>query len=225
MESKKEKRPPRRSGLTSPLDIFQILSWLFYFLCSSFVIYAIIKHQTGWKFIIWTSAKSLLSLAVITSTIMSVFSDPTDENFYEDPKPETENNQSPHPTTNRTSLGYCEYCEKIVLKESKHCKRCDRCIREFDHHCRFVNQCVGVRNYKTFFTLVSILSLDLCTMSAFVIIDSIYFFRYVPFTKRRKFGLHFSRDINHGCDLFERFFCGKTSVFPHLLMESRHDHL
>jgi palmitoyltransferase len=58
-----------------------------------------------------------------------------------------------------------------VLKESKHCKRCDRCVRGFDHHCRFVNQCVGARNYRTFIVLVIISSLDLSFMLGFLVSD------------------------------------------------------
>lgn len=61
-----------------------------------------------------------------------------------------------------------------MLKDSKHCRKCDRCIREFDHHCRFVNQCVGSRNYKSFFGLVVILSLDSCGMLVYVVMDFWY---------------------------------------------------
>ena len=63
-------------------------------------------------------------------------------------------------------VGYCEYCQKNVVKESKHCMKCNRCIKGFDHHCRFINLCIGELNYHWFLTLVVCILLDLVCMLA-----------------------------------------------------------
>ncbi|XP_062210306.1 probable protein S-acyltransferase 22 isoform X2 [Phragmites australis] len=42
-----------------------------------------------------------------------------------------------------------------VLKNSKHCRVCDKCVDGFDHHCRWLNNCIGKRNYKGFFVLMA----------------------------------------------------------------------
>uniref|UniRef100_A0AAQ6IVJ2 Palmitoyltransferase n=1 Tax=Anabas testudineus TaxID=64144 RepID=A0AAQ6IVJ2_ANATE len=65
-----------------------------------------------------------------------------------------ENNQSPHK--------FCPYCEvrhsRLLCPDfTKHCKLCDVCIEEYDHHCLFLNRCVGRRNHRIF--LIFILSM------------------------------------------------------------------
>jgi DHHC palmitoyltransferase len=41
-----------------------------------------------------------------------------------------------------------------VHKSSKHCRTCDKCVIGFDHHCVWLNCCIGERNYWQFFSLL-----------------------------------------------------------------------
>jgi palmitoyltransferase len=45
-------------------------------------------------------------------------------------------------------------CETHVTNTAKHCGACNRCTEGFDHHCRWLNNCIGKANYKTFFNLI-----------------------------------------------------------------------
>ena len=39
---------------------------------------------------------------------------------------------------------------------SKHCLDCGKCVDVYDHHCPWINNCVGYKNYKLFFTFIMV---------------------------------------------------------------------
>ena len=53
--------------------------------------------------------------------------------------------------------GPTKFCwvDNIDIHESSmHCKFCDKCVYKFDHHCHWLNTCVGDANYRYFFRAV-----------------------------------------------------------------------
>lgn len=44
----------------------------------------------------------------------------------------------------------CTRCDCIKQQRAHHCSTCARCIRKMDHHCPWVNNCVGAANQKYF---------------------------------------------------------------------------
>lgn len=44
----------------------------------------------------------------------------------------------------------CVPCETLRPEEADHCNFCNRCVQKFDHHCVFVNNCLGYRNHLWF---------------------------------------------------------------------------
>ncbi|XP_015436142.1 PREDICTED: uncharacterized protein LOC107191591 [Dufourea novaeangliae] len=47
--------------------------------------------------------------------------------------------------------GRCHLCNITTdSKRTKHCSICNKCVARFDHHCKWLNNCIGARNYKAF---------------------------------------------------------------------------
>ena len=54
----------------------------------------------------------------------------------------------------------CADCEVVRTDRSRHCSICNKCVERFDHHCPWINNCVGLDNHGVFMCfLVSMLTL------------------------------------------------------------------
>jgi len=63
----------------------------------------------------------------------------------------------------------CPDCEVIRTDRSRHCSICNKCVERFDHHCPWINNCVGINNHGVFMAfLLSMLTLLITTLYSLI---------------------------------------------------------
>jgi len=98
---------------------------------------------------------SLIILPFLIVFITLTCMDPADyEVIHKSRGPRTDFDRRQHPHV-ITEL-YCHVCDVHVTEKAKHCSSCNKCIYSFDHHCIWLNTCIGGKNYRLFLLMLSL---------------------------------------------------------------------
>jgi hypothetical protein len=67
----------------------------------------------------------------------------------------------------------CPECQTLKTIRSRHCSVCHTCVERFDHHCPWINNCVGVKNHNWFILYITaqyLLLLDSLAITLYAIV-------------------------------------------------------
>ncbi|KAA8516409.1 hypothetical protein F0562_016702 [Nyssa sinensis] len=127
-----------------------------------------------------TSSPGIMNAVVFTAVALmcifnysvAIFTDPgrVPSTFV----PDIEDAENPIHEIKRKSgdLRYCQKCSHYKPPRAHHCRVCRRCVLRMDHHCIWMNNCVGHANYKVFFVFI-VYAVIACIYSLVLLVGSL----------------------------------------------------
>ena len=140
----------RQHGLQRPFDSHQVGSWVLIgcFLGLFYGLYLPLHLNTA-------AGIALIALYSASAGSALVFGFLTTHTDAADPAVIAKRVGPPTVSGPGAGINYCYLCEVGVAKRTRHCRRCDKCVAIFDHHCPWVNTCIGEGNYRYFLAMLA----------------------------------------------------------------------
>ena len=79
------------------------------------------------------------TIIMFVSTLYCSITDPSDDYMIQNKN----GNKFSQDSLEISNLLFCESCHSHVNINSRHCRQCSRCVSKFDHHCIWINNCIG----------------------------------------------------------------------------------
>jgi hypothetical protein len=145
----------RETGFSLPLHPLQVLGWvLMTTLTVTYFVLTVPALPPTYQAVFSAVYSTALTVTVVLGYICTKCN-PTDPTVYLERQSRL--NLEPFDDTNFPKV--CRICKTHVLQHSRHCGQCNRCVNGFDHHCKWLNNCIGQGNYRTFIVLIGTLEI------------------------------------------------------------------
>lgn len=175
---------PRRTGYECPPDFLQIGAW------AAIIVLAILHYMIQIPFyegalfiVVLVIVSVLVVLTVATKIILEVYPQHDPVVFRTDLPRLDQDDLVPENAPEGTEP--CVFCRRFVQLGCKHCSVCDKCVPGFDHHCRWLNSCVGAKNYRLFATFMCSAWLGMAWITAFSLYTIVLMLRDIKSFKAR----------------------------------------
>lgn len=145
----------RVHGLQLPLHPMQVAGWLVFVGVGAATFWIMVPAIGGAARQSLLVVLGALFLLHVVSHIAALLLDPADPELralkVKIAVPEFDRSLHSHVIEN----GRCHLCNiRTNTPRTKHCSVCNKCVDHFDHHCKWLNHCVGGRNYVAFIVCV-----------------------------------------------------------------------
>lgn len=149
------RRLRREHGLQLPLHPLQVSGWLALAALSAGAFLFLVPALPYRLQPAALAVLSILLLLHLVAHLSAALLDPAEPALRKTvPEPVPELDRSKH--AHVIEEGVCHLCRiNISSPKTKHCSACNKCVAHFDHHCKWLNHCVGGRNYAPFLMCVS----------------------------------------------------------------------
>ncbi|CAH1123502.1 unnamed protein product [Ceutorhynchus assimilis] len=164
----------RQHGLQPPLHPLQLCGWLTLAALAAGALLGLVPALPLYAQPAAAATVSVLLLIHLATHLAAALIDPAEEALRHRallPVPQLDRAKHAHVIEG----GICHLCHiEVTSLRTKHCSACNKCVSNFDHHCKWLNNCVGGRNYGSFLMCVSSAVAAAALVAVLAIVNLIY---------------------------------------------------
>jgi hypothetical protein len=164
----------RTNGFSLPIHVYFILHCTVFILDAIYLFYFLISCFSFPTFYIILTLALFFTLGELYFTFFTLIKDPQDPNCIHSARNLNFVKVLGYPVIDPNSR-ICGICQVKVKSTTIHCKPCNKCVMEYDHHCNWLNTCIGKRNKLTFVLVL------ICNCAMALMLSSLSLYQFAKY--------------------------------------------